>query len=152
MPYTMTTVRRYAISLTRALKSLQVASVAVDNQPKWEDVEATGIFLRLVAGTAPETVVKLLLSAPLDWLAEALAEMRAREYDRGYRKGREDTFSGMDVECNLHADAPTYDELQRTRGLVPNSDYPSGWGPAPRNYDYPGGRWPGKAQPGTDGE
>lgn len=115
-----------------------------DEKVRPEDVEATGIFLRLVGASAPEEVVRLLLSAPLDWLAQALAEIRAREWERGRQHGQLEALRGMVDRPQPIPDGPSQDELHETRGEVRDPDSPSGWSSVPLPTDYPGGRWPGR--------
>lgn len=115
-----------------------------DNRFRPDDVEVTGIFLRVMAKVDPEFATHALLSADLKALAEALAEVRAWEWQRGYNQGRTDALEAPVAAYNLNPDAPTRDELGELRGEERDSDSPSGWTTVPRVDDYPGGRWPGR--------
>jgi len=132
--------------------SREVTVVVEGYEP--DDIEATGIFLRLVGdaarrlpdGSAPD-VCKLLLSASTEWLAEALAEIRAREWQRGYEQCRRDHLNGMVAHSHLFPDAPTREELGRLRHEHRDPTSPSGWSADKSENEYYGGRWPGRPKP-----
>jgi hypothetical protein len=109
-----------------------------------EDIIATGMFIRVYGELAPSGRYDALLSTDLRTLVKALAEVRAREWQRAYQQCRRDHLNGMDVPRNLDPDLPTQDELGQIRGERRDPTSPSGWTSVDRPDDYPGGRWPGK--------
>lgn len=91
----------------------------------------------------PESAIRALCTAHLRPLTEALERAEAYGYKRGYEQGARDALSPTDESYNLHAGAPTWEELQKLRGLRFNAETLR-WEPIPGKNDYPGGRWPGR--------